>query len=153
MKQDVYQKVTDKIIADLEQGELTWLKPWSSDNMDGRIVKPLRHNGMPYSGINVLMLWGAAIDGGFVEAQKWGISARPGNHPAVISFATYQKIQERLHAPTYAPARKDVSRDFPLRGADPPPLKWSAVMVKKMEEPHGEQATEAGRDCLEVAAG
>ena len=36
---------------------------------------------------------------------------------------------------------------------DPPPLKWSAVMVKKMEEPHGEQATEAGRDCLEVAAG
>ena len=38
-------------------------------------------------------------------------------------------------------------------GTDPPPLKWSAVMVKKMEEPHGEQATEAGRDCLEVAAG
>ena len=36
---------------------------------------------------------------------------------------------------------------------DPPPLNWSAVMVKKTEEPHGEQATEAGRDCLEVAAG
>ncbi len=30
MKQDVYQKVTDKIIADLEKGELTWLKPWNS---------------------------------------------------------------------------------------------------------------------------
>ena len=38
-------------------------------------------------------------------------------------------------------------------GADPPPLKWSAVMVMKTEEPHGEQATEAGRDCLEVTAG
>jgi antirestriction protein ArdC len=35
MKQDVYQKVTDKIIADLEKGELTWLKPWSAGNMDG----------------------------------------------------------------------------------------------------------------------
>ena len=46
MKQDVYQKVTDKIVADLEQGELTWLKPWSAGNMDGRIVKPLRHNGL-----------------------------------------------------------------------------------------------------------
>jgi hypothetical protein len=51
MKQDIYQKVTDKIIADLEQGELTWLKPWSAGNTDGRIVKPLRHNGMAYSGI------------------------------------------------------------------------------------------------------
>ena len=52
MKQDVYQKVTNKIIADLEQGELTWLKPWSAGNMDGRVVKPLRHNGQAYSGIN-----------------------------------------------------------------------------------------------------
>lgn len=52
MKQGVYQKVTDKIIADLEQGELTWLKPWSAGNTDGRIVKPLRHNGQPYNGIN-----------------------------------------------------------------------------------------------------
>jgi antirestriction protein ArdC len=43
MKQDVYQQVTDRIIADLEQGELTWLKPWSAGNMDGRIMKPLRH--------------------------------------------------------------------------------------------------------------
>ena len=30
MKTDIYKQVTDKIIADLEQGELTWLKPWSS---------------------------------------------------------------------------------------------------------------------------
>lgn len=37
MRQDIYQKVTDKIIADLEQGELTWLKPWSAGNMDGRM--------------------------------------------------------------------------------------------------------------------
>ena len=65
MKQDVYQKVTDKIIDDLEQGELTWIKPWSAGNMDGRIIKPLRHNGQPYNGINILMLWSAAIEGGF----------------------------------------------------------------------------------------
>jgi antirestriction protein ArdC len=64
MKQDVYQKVTDKIIADLEKGELTWLKPWNTSNMDGRITKPLRHNGQTYSGINVLMLWGAAVEAG-----------------------------------------------------------------------------------------
>lgn len=67
MKQDIYQKVTHKIIADLEQGELTWLKAWSAGNLDGRIVKPLRHNGIAYCGINVLMQWGAAIEAGFLS--------------------------------------------------------------------------------------
>ncbi len=27
-KQDVYTRVTNKIIADLERGDLTWLQPW-----------------------------------------------------------------------------------------------------------------------------
>jgi antirestriction protein ArdC len=41
MKTDIYQKVTDKIVADLEKGELTWLKPWSAGNMDGRVAEAL----------------------------------------------------------------------------------------------------------------
>lgn len=32
MKTDIYQRVTDKIIADLEKGELTWLRPWNAGN-------------------------------------------------------------------------------------------------------------------------
>ena len=36
---------------------------------------------------------------------------------------------------------------------DPPPMKWSAVMLRKRRIKNGKQATEAGRDCLEVAAG
>jgi hypothetical protein len=70
MEQDIYKQVTDKIIADLEKDELIWLKPWSAGNMDGRIVKPLRHNGMPYNGINVLTFWGAAIEGGYAKGSK-----------------------------------------------------------------------------------
>jgi len=27
-RQDVYTRITDKIIADLEQGVRTWMKPW-----------------------------------------------------------------------------------------------------------------------------
>ncbi|RWR04387.1 hypothetical protein D2T33_21120 [Sinirhodobacter populi] len=38
-------------------------------------------------------------------------------------------------------------------GRDPPPLKWSAVMFRKRRIENGKQAAEAGRDCLEVAAG
>lgn len=104
MKQDVYQKVTDKIVADLEQGELTWLKPWSSDNMDGRIVKPLRHNGMPYSGINVLMLWGAAVEGGYLspfwmtyrQAKEYGANVRKGERGNLVVYAnTITKTEEQ----------------------------------------------------------
>lgn len=95
MKRDVYQKVTDKIIADLEKGELTWLKPWSVGNMDGKIIKPLRHNGVPYSGINVLMLWAAAMDGGFLspqwmtfkQAKEMGAHMRKGERGALVVYA------------------------------------------------------------------
>jgi antirestriction protein ArdC len=31
----------------------------------GRITRPLRHNGIPYKGINVVMLWSAAVNGYF----------------------------------------------------------------------------------------
>ncbi len=64
-RQDVYTRVTDRIVADLEQGVRTWTKPWSAEHAAGKITRPLRHNGTPYSGINILMLWSAAIAGGF----------------------------------------------------------------------------------------
>jgi len=95
MKQDIYQKVTDKIITDLEQGELTWLKPWNAGNMDGRIIKPLRHNGKAYKGINVLMLWGAAVDGGFLspywmtfkQAKELGAHVQKGQRGNLVVYA------------------------------------------------------------------
>jgi antirestriction protein ArdC len=45
-KQDVYTRITNKIIADLEQGVRTWMKPWNAGNTAGRITRPLRHNGV-----------------------------------------------------------------------------------------------------------
>jgi len=55
-RQDVYTRITDKIVADLEQGGRTWMKPWNAGNTAGRIMTPLRFNGIPYTGINILML-------------------------------------------------------------------------------------------------
>lgn len=69
-KQDVYTRITDKIIADLEKGVRPWLKPWDAGNTAGKITRPLRHNGQPYSGINILMLWASAIEQGFT-APRW----------------------------------------------------------------------------------
>jgi antirestriction protein ArdC len=62
---DGYSRVTARIVADLEKGVRPWLKPWSAGNTEGRIVRPLRSNGQPYNGINVLMLWCEAIDKGY----------------------------------------------------------------------------------------
>jgi len=64
-RKDVYSRVTNKIIADLEQGVRTWMKPWNAEHAAGRITKPLRHNGQPYNGINILMLWSAAVAEGY----------------------------------------------------------------------------------------
>lgn len=62
MRADVYQKITDRIVAELERGVRPWLKPWSAGNGEGRIMRPLRANGIPYQGINVLMLWSEAVE-------------------------------------------------------------------------------------------
>jgi antirestriction protein ArdC len=66
-RQDVYTRITDKIIASLEQGVRPWIKPWNAGNTAGRITRPLRHNGVPYSGINILMLWASAVEHGFAS--------------------------------------------------------------------------------------
>ena len=54
----------------LEQGVRPWIKPWDAEHAAGRITRPLRHNGQPYSGINILMLWASAVEHGFA-APIW----------------------------------------------------------------------------------
>ncbi len=53
---------------------------------------------------------------GYINVKKWNISMHPAKHEPLISFATYQAIQERMSGQAKAPARADISDDFPLRG-------------------------------------
>lgn len=53
---------------------------------------------------------------GYMEYKPWDIPLQPGKHEALISFETYNKIQERLREKAQAPVRKDIHLDFPLRG-------------------------------------
>lgn len=65
----LYDEVTAKIIAQLEAGCFPWAQPWSS----AAAVPTLPRNavsGRPYSGINVLILWGAAFEGCY-PSQDW----------------------------------------------------------------------------------
>ncbi len=54
---------------------------------------------------------------GLVEAPSWDVGVREGKHTGLISLETFRKIQDRLNGKGRAPVRKDLSEDFPLRGA------------------------------------
>jgi len=94
-KQDVYARITNKIVAHLEKGVRPWLKPWNAAHTDGRISRPLRHNSMPYSGINILMLWASAMDQGFAapmwmtfkQALELNAHVRKGEKGSLVVYA------------------------------------------------------------------
>ncbi|MGZ8214515.1 MAG: ArdC family protein [Methylosarcina sp.] len=95
MNMDIYTRITDKIVADLEQGVRPWMKPWNAEHAAGKITRPLRFNGLPYSGINVMMLWSEAMDKGynapiwmtFRQAQELGGHVRKGEHGSLVVYA------------------------------------------------------------------
>src|SRR4051812_33229600 len=65
----LYQEVTDRIIRELEQGRVPWVQPWGSAKAELGLPRNAV-TGRAYSGINVLILWGAVIEQGF-SAQQW----------------------------------------------------------------------------------
>ena len=92
----LYQEITDKIIAELEAGRVPWVQPWGTAAAKASLNMPKnaathRH----YSGINVLILWGAVIERGF-GTQNWltfrqalglGGNVRKGEHGTTIVYA------------------------------------------------------------------
>ena len=53
---------------------------------------------------------------GYLEYPKWNVSLRKAQFEPIISFETFQAIQDRLNGRPKAAVRKDISADFPLRG-------------------------------------
>uniref|UniRef100_UPI00258D0040 ArdC-like ssDNA-binding domain-containing protein n=1 Tax=Accumulibacter sp. TaxID=2053492 RepID=UPI00258D0040 len=95
-KADVYARVTDRIVADLEKGVRPWMKPWSATHAQDRLpLLPLRANGTPYRGVNVLLLWGAACDAGYrsniwmtyKQAAERGAHVRKGETGSLVVYA------------------------------------------------------------------
>ena len=95
-KQDLYTRITNRIVAELEKGCRPWLKPWNAEHAAGRITRPLRHNGTPYRGINILNLWMAATASGYTcpiwltykQSQELGAQVRKGEKGELVVFAS-----------------------------------------------------------------
>lgn len=100
---DVYSRVTNRIVEQLEQGVRPWMKPWNAEHAAGRITRPLRFNGLPYSGINILMLWAAAEDSGYScplwltyqQTKELGGFVKKGEHGSTVVYAaSFKKTEE-----------------------------------------------------------
>lgn len=99
---DLYARITERIVADLEKGVRPWVKPWSTGHLAGRVSRPLRHNGLPYQGINTLLLWSEAIAQGhvspywmtFKQALELGGHVRKGETGTTVVYAgSFSKIE------------------------------------------------------------
>jgi antirestriction protein ArdC len=100
---DCYTRITSKIVESLEAGVRPWHRPWSGGNLEGRITLPLRHNGIPYRGINVIMLWLAAEAKGYTTptwltfkqaSEELGGNVRKGEKGELVVYAnTFKKTE------------------------------------------------------------
>lgn len=95
---DLYETVTNEIIASIEAGTPAWRKPWTGE--DSAAPFPRRANGEGYRGINVLMLWLAATKRGYrsafwftyKQAQEAGGQVRKGEKSStVVKYGTFDR--------------------------------------------------------------
>jgi antirestriction protein ArdC len=142
---NLYQEITDKIIAELEQGRVPWVQPWGSTGLKAPLGLPQNAaTGRKYGGINVLILWGAVAERGF-SGQRWltfrqalalGGHVRKGEKGITVVFADrFVPERERTRAekageePEAIPFLKrftlfntDQCEGLPAEAAPPPPL-------------------------------
>jgi antirestriction protein ArdC len=68
---NLYDEITDKIIAELEAGRVPWVQPWGTTAAKAQLAMPRNAStSRQYSGVNVLILWGSVIEQGFT-GQSW----------------------------------------------------------------------------------
>lgn len=96
-RSDVYARVTNAILTDLEKGVRPWLQPWNAEHAAGPITRPLRAGGQPYKGINVLMLWTSAVTQSFSapiwmtfnQAKELNGNVRKGSKGSLVVYADH----------------------------------------------------------------
>lgn len=107
-RSSLYDDITNKIIGELEVGRVPWVQPWGTSAAKASLAMPRNAaTGRPYSGINVLILWGAVIERGF-PGQGWltfrqalalGGNVRKGERGTTVVYADrFVPDDEKLRA-------------------------------------------------------
>lgn len=98
---DIYQHVTDSIVAALERGTPPWVKPWTVGSTP-HSLDANHATGRAYSGVNLLALWAQRELRGFTsnewmtfkQARARGAMVRKGETGAHIVFWKFQTVHE-----------------------------------------------------------
>lgn len=93
--QSLHDNVTNRIIEQLEQGCFPWVQPWASSGGTPLGLPQNAATGRIYSGINILLLWSAAIEQGrpsqrwltFKQALALGGAVRKGEKGTMVVYA------------------------------------------------------------------
>jgi antirestriction protein ArdC len=96
---DVYQSVTDQIVASIEAGAGTFTMPWHRDA--GTTMPTNALTGNTYNGVNVVALWAAAEQCGFTTGywatyKQWSLlggQVRKGEKGSVIVFYKQTNVE------------------------------------------------------------
>lgn len=112
-KRDIYQEVTDRIIAEMEQGVLRWVKPWSRDKAGLASGFPVNAiSRRPYSGVNVLQLWGTEQANQtwmtFKQAKEKGGQVRRGEKGTEVFYASSYVPKDQREEARKAAARGEI---------------------------------------------
>lgn len=110
---DVYERITAQIVAALEEGTRPWMKPWAGGSAPAR---PLRQNGIPYRGINTVLLWMETAAKGYAspfwltykQADALGAHVRKGEKAALVVYAGAIEKTDRNDA------GEDIERRIPF---------------------------------------
>ena len=98
---DIYQEVTDRIIAQLDQGIIPWHKPWIASSN----AQSISHvTGKPYSLLNQMILGKPGEYVTFKQCQQEGGKIRKGEKSSMVVFWKFiEQEDEETHEKKQVP--------------------------------------------------
>lgn len=120
---DIYERITARIVEQLEAGTRPWMQPWGAG---GTPIRPLRHNGVAYRGINTVLLWMTAAERGyqstywmtFRQAQELGGNVRKGEKSTLVVYANAIERKETDEAGEEVERRIPFMKGYGVFNAD-----------------------------------
>jgi antirestriction protein ArdC len=117
LNRDIYQEVTNKILAQLEKGTLPWVKPWAAT--PGNNVPCNAVSNRPYSGTNVILLWLSNASCfptprflTFKQAKEAGGTVNAGEHGFKVVFMKQLVVKDKNAAESDATKIVPMLREY-----------------------------------------
>ena len=164
-KRDIAAEISNLIISKIESGTLPWRRPWTLTGSDaGEGGRPLRANGVPYTGINAVYLWAVGDALGYrsrywmtyKQAKDLGAQVRRGEKSSLSVFfnSTQKTVVDKI---TGDEATKSIRfmRSYAIFNADqiddlPERFRPDALMLEKPSPSERQAAIDAFFDPIAI---